>query len=87
MSRTAADRPMPGQPPVAGRGARAVAALLRGYKRWISPLLPRACRYAPTCSEYARLAILRHGVLRGSARALWRLMRCQPLGAGGVDLP
>ena len=68
-------------------GARAAAATLAAYKRWLSPLLPRACRYSPTCSEYARLAILRHGVFCGSLRALWRLARCQPLGAGGIDLP
>lgn len=70
-----------------GLGARAAIGLLRGYKRWLSPLLPRSCRYAPTCSEYARLAILKHGLLRGSGLALWRLLRCQPLGAGGIDLP
>jgi hypothetical protein len=57
------------------------------YKRWISPLLPRACRFSPTCSEYARLALLRHGVVRGLALAGWRLLRCQPFSAGGIDLP
>lgn len=67
--------------------ARAAAAGLGFYKRRVSPLLPRACRYAPTCSEYARLAILKHGLLAGSARAFWRLMRCQPMAAGGIDLP
>jgi putative membrane protein insertion efficiency factor len=66
---------------------RLLAALLAGYKRFVSPLLPPACRYSPTCSEYARLAILEHGVLRGGALALRRLARCQPLGAGGIDLP
>jgi len=66
---------------------RLVVALLVGYKRWISPLLPRACRFAPTCSEYARLAVLRHGVLRGGAMAAWRLCRCQPFALGGIDLP
>ena len=64
-----------------------LAALLAGYKRFISPLLPPACRYSPTCSEYARLAILEHGALYGSWLALARLARCQPLGAGGIDLP
>ena len=67
--------------------ARAAAWLLAGYKRRVSPLLPRSCRYAPTCSEYARLAILKHGLARGGARSAWRLLRCQPLGAGGIDLP
>lgn len=67
--------------------ARGVAWLLTGYKRRVSPLLPRSCRYSPTCSEYARLAILKHGLLRGLGLAAWRLARCQPLGAGGIDLP
>ncbi len=62
-------------------------ALLAAYKRWLSPLLPRSCRFTPTCSEYARLALLEHGLARGSALALWRLLRCQPFAAGGVDLP
>jgi len=71
-----------------GAGAARVAAWsLTQYKRWLSPLLPRSCRFSPTCSEYARLAILKHGLLRGLALALWRLARCQPLGAGGIDLP
>jgi len=66
---------------------RWVVALLEAYKRRISPLLPPACRFTPTCSEYARLAVLKHGLARGGALALWRLARCQPLGLGGVDLP
>ncbi|MCB1057939.1 MAG: membrane protein insertion efficiency factor YidD [Acidobacteria bacterium] len=66
---------------------RWAAAVLEAYKRWLSPMLPRACRYTPTCSEYTRLAILRHGVLRGSAMGAARLLRCQPFHAGGVDLP
>ena len=57
------------------------------YKRYLSPLLPRACRFTPTCSEYARLAVLEHGVVKGVWLALWRVLRCQPLHPGGVDLP
>ncbi|MDX1630304.1 MAG: membrane protein insertion efficiency factor YidD [Thermoanaerobaculia bacterium] len=64
-----------------------LVSLLEAYKRWISPLLPPSCRFVPTCSEYARLAIVRHGVARGLARALGRLARCHPLHSGGVDLP
>ena len=66
---------------------RAIAVLLVQYKRWLSPLLPRACRFTPTCSEYARLAILKHGLVRGGARAVWRILRCNPFHPGGVDLP
>lgn len=62
-------------------------ALLRGYKRLISPILPRACRFSPTCSEYAVLALERHGAVGGCGRAAWRLFRCHPFHPGGVDLP
>lgn len=57
------------------------------YKRFLSPLLPRACRFTPTCSEYARLAVLEYGAVKGSWLALGRLLRCQPLHPGGIDLP
>ena len=63
----------------------AVLALLRGYKWAVSPLLPPACRYLPTCSEYAAESIERHGVFRGSALAAWRLLRCHPFVRGGYD--
>jgi hypothetical protein len=59
--------------------------LLRGYKAFISPLLPRACRFYPTCSEYAMEAIARFGPFRGSWLALKRILRCQPLGPSGYD--
>lgn len=61
--------------------------LLEGYKRRLSPLFPPACRFSPTCSEYARLSLLEHGLGTGSWRALHRLARCQPFGLGGIDLP
>lgn len=60
-------------------------ALLRGYKRFISPLLPPACRFEPTCSLYAMDAISRYGPLRGSWLALRRLGRCHPFNPGGWD--
>lgn len=69
------------------RPARLAAGLLALYKRWLSPFLPAACRFTPTCSEYARLAVLRHGLTKGGALALVRLAKCQPLHPGGVDLP
>lgn len=67
--------------------SRMLVWLLGLYKRAISPLLPRACRFTPTCSEYARLAIVKYGALRGCWRAGGRILRCHPLHSGGVDLP
>ena len=55
------------------------------YKRAISPLLPGACRFYPSCSEYAREAVERHGIARGIRLAALRLLRCQPLSRGGLD--
>ena len=66
---------------------RFLVTLLGLYKRYVSPLLPPSCRFTPTCSEYARLALLKYGVVRGLTRASWRLLRCHPLHPGGVDLP
>ena len=60
-------------------------ALLDLYKRFLSPILPRACRFAPTCSVYARDAISRHGLWTGGRLAAGRLLRCHPFHRGGVD--
>lgn len=62
-----------------------IAALLRLYKRWISPLLPSACRYYPTCSEYMLEAVEKHGALKGVWLGVKRLFRCHPFHAGGFD--
>ncbi len=59
--------------------------LIKWYRREISPFTPPACRFVPTCSEYALLAIERFGVLKGGALALWRIMRCNPFCKGGYD--
>jgi uncharacterized protein len=60
-------------------------SLLRFYKVVISPWLPPSCRFVPTCSEYAREAIQRHGALRGSMMGVRRLLRCHPFHPGGYD--
>lgn len=59
--------------------------LLRGYKRFLSPLLPPACRFEPTCSMYMTEAVQRHGALRGLGMGLGRLCRCHPFHPGGHD--
>ncbi len=59
--------------------------LIAGYKRFISPLLPRACRYYPTCSAYAAGAIEKHGPFKGLWLAFLRILRCNPLFPGGHD--
>ena len=64
--------------------ARAAIAVIRAYQL-ISALLPRACRFYPSCSHYAADAIAAHGTLRGTQLALWRLARCHPWNPGGVD--
>ncbi len=64
---------------------RVIVGLLRFYKRFISPGLPSQCRFVPTCSEYMREAVQRHGAARGVWMGLKRLLRCHPLHAGGYD--
>jgi putative membrane protein insertion efficiency factor len=63
----------------------AAIGLIRIYQWLISPLLPRACRFAPSCSDYAAEAIALHGAVRGGWLALRRLLRCHPWGGDGFD--
>jgi uncharacterized protein len=65
--------------------ARVLALLLTGYRRFVSPLLGPHCRFAPSCSEYALVAVREHGALRGSWLAVRRLARCHPFNPGGLD--
>jgi putative membrane protein insertion efficiency factor len=62
-----------------------LVTLLKFYKAAISPLLPPSCRFVPTCSEYAREAIERHGAVRGTWMGARRLLRCHPFHPGGYD--
>ncbi len=59
--------------------------LIRVYQRLVGPLLPRACRFYPSCSQYAVTALERHGALRGTALTARRLLRCHPFHPGGID--
>ena len=64
---------------------RVALALLRMYKLLLSPLFAGSCRFVPSCSTYARDAVVLHGAVKGSLLALWRLARCHPLCSGGLD--
>lgn len=73
----------------------ALAALITGYQRTLSPdhgplrvFFPHGyCRFHPTCSDYGKAAILKYGVVKGVPKTIWRILRCNPWNAGGVDLP
>ncbi|MDO4743998.1 MAG: membrane protein insertion efficiency factor YidD [Clostridia bacterium] len=60
---------------------------IKFYRRFISPLTPPSCRFYPTCSEYAILAIQKYGPITGTLKSLWRIIRCNPFSKGGVDFP
>lgn len=64
---------------------RGALRLLRLYKILVSPMFAGSCRFLPSCSDYAAEAVTRFGVVRGSLLAAWRLARCHPLGAHGLD--
>jgi len=64
-----------------------VIKLLRFWQVFVSPLYPQSCRYYPTCSQYAIMAVEKDGVLKGLAKSIWRVLRCNPFSKGGVDLP
>jgi hypothetical protein len=60
-------------------------ALIAAYQKLLSPWLPPSCRFTPSCSQYAKEALLKHGLLRGLGLALKRLSKCHPFHAGGYD--
>ena len=65
--------------------SRLLVLPIRFYQLCISPLLGPSCRFTPTCSEYARQAILKHGPVKGLYLAIWRILRCNPWGGSGYD--
>ncbi|MCI6159201.1 MAG: membrane protein insertion efficiency factor YidD [Selenomonadaceae bacterium] len=64
---------------------RLLLLLISFYQHWISPLKPPSCRYIPTCSEYARIAVERYGARKGGFLAIRRILRCHPFHEGGYD--
>ena len=69
---------------------RILLAMLEFYRRWVSPAIHSlgqggGCRFLPTCSEYASVAIATHGPVRGAGLAIWRVLRCHPFSRGGLD--
>ncbi|XP_038697164.1 UPF0161 protein At3g09310 isoform X2 [Tripterygium wilfordii] len=68
-------------------GVKVALSVLKFYKREISPVIPRSCRYVPTCSEYSMEAYKKYGVAKGTILTAWRLCRCNPLGGSGFDPP
>ena len=59
--------------------------LIRIYRRFVSPALPPACRFVPSCSEYGYEAIAKYGIIKGGRLAAWRILRCNPFSRGGYD--
>lgn len=93
LSRSSPGRSSPGRLSLRGRAAKVVSSAvsapiivaLCAYKKLVSPVLPRCCRFEPSCAEYAVAAYRRFGFFRATGLAIFRLLRCQPLCAGGFD--
>jgi putative membrane protein insertion efficiency factor len=64
---------------------KVLAGIITFYQKVVSPYLPQSCRFYPTCSEYSRQAVLKHGTLKGGVMALKRIVRCHPGNPGGFD--
>lgn len=59
--------------------------IIKLYQKLISPMFPPSCRFHPTCSEYSVQAFQKYGVIKGGAKATWRILRCNPFNKGGYD--
>ena len=70
---------------ISGFLSRLLLLIIKGYQYFISPILPARCRYYPTCSNYAKTAVVWHGPAKGGWLALKRIGRCHPLGGHGID--
>jgi hypothetical protein len=67
--------------------ASLIIGAVRGYQMTLSPIIGRQCRFHPTCSNYMILAVRKHGVVIGVCKGIWRICRCHPFNAGGIDYP
>ena len=70
-----------------GLGVNTALWLLAAYQGLISPLIPKSCRFVPTCSNYSRQAVVKYGVAKGTILTAWRVLRCNPWGGQGYDPP
>ena len=66
---------------------RILILIIKGYQKFISPLFPPTCRFYPTCSQYAIMAVEKYGLIKGLFMAVWRVLRCNPMNKGGIDYP
>jgi len=64
-----------------------ILTLIKDYQEIISPFLGHHCRFYPSCSQYSRLTIEKHGIAKGLILSFWRLLRCGPWSKGGIDIP
>ncbi|MFA6470748.1 MAG: membrane protein insertion efficiency factor YidD [Candidatus Latescibacterota bacterium] len=64
-----------------------IIGLIRLYQIMLSPYMGGQCRYYPSCSQYAILSLKKDGILRGTAKSFWRILRCNPFSKGGIDNP
>ena len=67
--------------------SRFLIACVRFYQKWISPSLPKMCRFEPSCSQYFIEAVEKYGPLKGTLKGIWRILRCNPWNPGGYDPP
>ncbi|MBN1291248.1 MAG: membrane protein insertion efficiency factor YidD [Candidatus Latescibacteria bacterium] len=66
---------------------RIFITLIKIYQKYVSPFFGNHCRFYPSCSQYAILSLTKDGLLKGTFKTTWRLLRCNPLTRGGVDFP
>jgi len=66
---------------------KVLISLIKLYQKFISPAFTSSCRYYPSCSNYSIEAIEKYGVLKGSLKSIWRILRCNPFSKGGIDKP